>query len=78
MELDNINAENMKKLATKNSEDINDFLTRIKIEAEKGETSLYISDYRIKDTTKVELEMRGFKVEIGGRYNETNTVITWA
>ncbi len=77
MELDNINAENMKKLATKNSEDINDFLTRIKREAEKGETSLYISDYRIKDTTKVELEMRGFKVEMGGRYNETNTVIIW-
>ena len=78
MNLDNITAANMKKLAIKDSEDINDFLTRIKIEADKGETRLYISDYGIKATTKKELESRGFKVDVGGRYNETNTNISWA
>lgn len=77
MNLDNITAENMKKLATKDSEAINDFLTRIKAEAEKGNISLYIPDYGIKNTTKLELERRGFKVEAGGRYNETNTKISW-
>lgn len=77
MNLDDITAENMKKLATKDSEDIKDFLTRIKEQTEKGKTSLYLSDYRIKDTTKKELERRGFKVDIGGRYNEVNTVIMW-
>jgi len=77
MNLDNITAEAMKKLATKDSEDINDLLTRIKEQAEQGETKLYLSDYRIKDTTKKELERRGFKVDIGGRYNEINTAISW-
>lgn len=77
MNLDNITAKNMKKLATKDSEDINDFLTRIKAQADNGETRLYLSDYQIKDTTKIELENRGFKVEIGGRYNEVNTVVIW-
>ena len=77
MNLDNITAKNMKKLATKDIEDINYFLTQIKEKAEKGETKLYLSDYKIKDNTKIELENRGFKVEIGGRYNEVNTVVIW-
>ena len=74
MDLDNITAENMKKLATKDSENIKKFLTQIKAEAEKGKTSLYISDYSIEYTTKKELERRGFKVQLGSCYN---TVVMW-
>lgn len=77
MNFDDITAENMKKLATIDSEDTNELLTRIKTAAEKGKLSLYISDYHIKDTTKAELERRGFRVQIGGRYNEMNCVIMW-
>jgi hypothetical protein len=78
MELDKITKESMKKLATKDSENINDFLIRINEEAEKGKTNLYLSDYQIEKTTKQELERRGFKVDVGGRYNETNTSISWS
>ena len=79
MNIEDITAESMKKLATKeDSDDINSILTLIKEQAEKGETKLHLSDYDIKGTTKKELELRGFKVEVGGRYNETNTVIMWS
>ena len=77
MNLDKITAENMKNLAEKGGEDINTLLTRIKVEAEEGNNQLYLSGYIIKDNTKKELERRGFKVDIGGRYNEINTVIMW-
>lgn len=70
MNLDNITAENMKKLATKYSENIKYFLTLIKKEAEEGKLKLYFNNFRMEDTTKKELENLGFKVQIGGRYNE--------
>lgn len=78
MSLENITAENMRKLVNKNSDDdINDLLLQIKTLAENGETSLYLSNYGLKKTIKEELERRGFKVEIGGRYNDIDTIIKW-
>jgi len=77
MDLKNITAENMHKLTTKDSEDINNILIQIKKQAEKGKLSLYIDNHILKDTTRRELMNRGFKIETGGRYNETNTIIMW-
>ena len=75
-----ITADEMKTLAkesVKGSQPIKDLLEKIHASAEKGNTSICISDCYIGDNHKVELERRGFKVSIGGRFNETNTSISW-
>ncbi len=71
-----VTAKNMKILSTKDSDEIKKVLKDIKEQAELGKTSLFIYGV-IEDTTKIELESRGFKVEIGGRYNEKDTNISW-
>lgn len=67
----------MKTLANKNGETITDILSKIKIAASSGKEYLYLTHYCITGNHKQELEIRGFKVDIGGRYNETNTHISW-
>lgn len=76
--LDNITAENMIKLSTKDKdiEELKNILTQIKTQAENGNTNIYIP-HNVKNTTKLELEKRGFKIITGGRYNEIDTVISW-
>lgn len=75
--MEEITADNMRELATTSGNEIRDILYQIKQAAKKGETRLYLSDYRIKDITILLLEKRGFKIQIGGRYNEVNTLIIW-
>ena len=75
--MENITANEMRKLATKESNEIEDILIGIRARAEKGHTELYLSDYQIKDTTEKELKKRGFFIESGGRYNEINILIRW-
>ncbi len=73
-----VNAYNMKELANKDSEELNNILDMIKKEAVKGKLSLYLDNTSLEDSTRRNLDSRGFRVETGGRYNEINTVISWA
>ena len=75
MDRDKITAESMNALIPIHSEELNDILDKIWDKATKGDSSLYIANVGVKNTTRDELEKRGFRVEIGGRYNEINTLI---
>lgn len=77
MDLNNITAENMRKLSKGCNGDIKGLLTLIRKKAEKGKTNLHLSDYAIKTSDREELERRGFVVKIGGRFNEIHTYIGW-
>ena len=42
----------------------------------KGQYHIFI-ERKIKDLTLAQLKKLGYEVEIGGRYNESNTIIKW-
>lgn len=80
IKLEEITAESMRELIKTNSsesKELNRILNEILVEARNGEMSLYLDDYSISTTIKQELKSRGFNVEVGGRYNEINTYISW-
>lgn len=80
IKLEEITAESMRDLIRTNSsesKELNRILNEILVEARNGKTSLYLDDYCISTTIKQELKSRGFNVEVGGRYNEINTYISW-
>jgi hypothetical protein len=73
-----ITAENMRFLSNDgDKETLTWVLSKIEIEARKHKSKLFLSDYKIDGDVKTQLEERGFRVEIGGRMNEVNTVIMW-
>ena len=75
--LSDITANNMKKLTLQKDDlYIKEILSNIKAEAEKGKSELILS-YSIKNTIKKALEERGFRVIVGGRYNEVDVNISW-
>lgn len=80
MKLENITKESMKNLSEKFivENNVRHLLNSIKEQAELGKTKLFVGNYNIEKRTKEELEKRGFKVEIGGRSNESNTNISWS
>lgn len=75
--LEDVTADSMRALVSKKeSDELNDVLRKIKKEG-AGDKSVYIYGYSPSASVKKELEKRGFKVEVGGRMNETDTYITW-
>jgi len=73
-----ITAENMRFLSNDgDKETLTWVLSKIEIEARKHETKLYLSDFQFGTDIKSQLEERGFRVEVGGRMNEVDTVIMW-
>lgn len=80
IKLEEITAESMRDLIRTNSsesKELNRILNEILVEVRNGKTRLYLSDYCASTTIIQELKSRGFNVEIGGRYNETDTYISW-
>ena len=78
--LEEITAESMHELIKKSdnsSHELERILNAIHVETKADKHNLYLSDYNISTTIKQELESRGFIVNVGGRYNEINTVIRW-
>ncbi len=71
-----INAKNMKVLATKDNITLEDVLTVIKENASEGNLSCMI-DGVLPKTVQDELGTLGFGVSTGGRYNEVDTIIRW-
>ena len=78
MNLSHITADNMQKHRLPNNDSINNILINIEAEAKQGRLTLYLPDYEVSKFEREELEKRGFKVEVGGRYNESNTMISWS
>ncbi len=77
MNLANITAIGMGRLANQKNKEIFEILADIQTKAKAGKTELYLNDKSIEKTTKEYLEDKGFIVESGGRYNEVNTIIIW-
>jgi len=59
------------------NKELEDIKRKIVVAIDKGECSLYIQDVRIMDSTTRFLENQGYSVQVGGRYNEVNTLISW-
>ena len=72
-------ANKMREIANDNGagQSLDWFLTKIEIESNKGNTNLLIYNFNIKTEIKKQLEDQGFKVDVGGRYNEIDTLINW-
>jgi len=77
MDLKNVTADSMRAMNKQGSVVLDKLLKDIYEAAESGGTYMYWSDFGICNVDKRELERRGFVVEIGGRYNETNTRVSW-
>jgi len=78
IDLKKITATNMRELVERNKLSLRNILKKIEIEATLNKKNhLSLTDFRISDVDKKELESRGFIVDIGGRYNEVDTYIKW-
>lgn len=78
MKLEDITANGMRKIATQeNSKQLKEILLKIKEAAHDSELFIYLPNFYIKTSTRLELESRGFIVEIGGRYNDVDVSISW-
>ena len=73
-----ITAKEMHDLATSNNFSyMDEVFEAINKRAEDGQFDVYIYDKEIYGSDKRMLEEKGFEVEVGGRYNETHTYISW-
>lgn len=77
LNLADITADNMNIINTTNDIGFNKILCSIHEEASNNNSQLYLRNYNIKTIHKKELERRGFTVDVGGRYNEIDTIISW-
>ena len=77
MNLDKITAKEMRKLSTKLSRELENVLSNIQRNAKAGLEELILHDKILQKATVKELKFRGFKVIIGGRCNEVDTLIKW-
>lgn len=78
--LEEITAESMRELIKKSDDsslELERILNAILVESKADKLELYLSGYDISTSIKQELESRGFIVNVGGRYNEIDTVIRW-
>lgn len=78
--LEEITAESMRELIKKSDDsslELERILNAILVESKADKLELYLSGYDISTSIKQELESRGFIINVGGRYNEIDTVIRW-
>lgn len=77
-----ISADNARKIAKNKlneglTSELKSIMELIKTSCEEGKFEIYLPDRTLEQDTKVMLETAGYKIEVGGRYNEVNTRITW-
>jgi hypothetical protein len=76
--MEGINAKYARKISEDNKELVlKELEVKIYERALSLKNNLYLSDFNIEPVNKKILEDRGFTVDVGGKYNETNTNISW-